>query len=855
LPARWLAAQEYLDLWHNSKTDNFYLIQKKFNEYFAGRDSGRGTGYKQFKRWEDFMEPRVFPSGKLINPSKLALDAELRYSSRKRGKEVITEHTGNWYSLGIKSYVRTTGWNGGMGRINCIAPHPTDPQTLFAGSPSGGLWKTTDKGKSWMPLSDGIPVIGVSGIAINPHNPDSIYILTGDGDNANTYCTGVLLSVNGGDTWQSTGLKFDVSTNVRGYKLLMHPTDRRILFAVTNTGIYKTSNGGVSWGDPKQIGSFTDIAFNPAYPDVLYAASNTICFTSFDSGESWKIAIELLNTERLAIGVTPDNPDYVYLLAGSSTGFAGLYKSVDGGQNFQRQSNNPNILGLEIKDPFGTFSQADYDLAIAVSPHNAEEVHAGGINCWKSTDGGKTWTYTSFHDQQEPESANGKYTHGDIHALVFNDNTLYCGSDGGVYFSDDNAQSWTDISSGLEISQFYSIGVPPNNQLMVYGGAQDIGVNKWTFPNSFMDHQLGGDGTQCVVDYTNPNIAYAKLNVTYYVTDNGGVTWNRRDQLGGSSRYITPFIMHPTDHDIVFAGLDPVYKLSSLGQKAVPIGRMGDAPVSLGMSAANPNSMYVALPQSLKLSVNLNSTTITWSDITGSLPVNEVKITTVGVSAVRSRKAWVCFSGYIDKRKVYQTSDGGANWINFSGTLPNVPVNCIVYHNNGQDGIYVGTDIGVFYRDNTLTDWIQFRNGMPNVIVTDLKITENKIRAATHGRGIWESTLYSNCGSFYILGGDVTGYQFYEASDQISSKANIKGGIGTEVTYKAVNQITLSDGFQVVPGSGFDASLGECQGTQVQQRKYRGVYEGVMAGVELKVSPVQSKDKLKPGFKKRKRRQ
>ncbi len=211
LPQQFLSAQEYLDLWRNAGTDDFYLIQKKFNEHFGNSDKGPGTGYKQFKRWEAFMEPRVYPSGKLVNPARLALDEELRYQGRTGNTMRRDPNTGNWQSLGVKNYVHTTGWSGGLGRVNCITPHPTDPQTLFVGTPAGGVWKTTDGGSSWTSLSDGIPVIGISSIVINPVYPDSIYILTGDGDGGHTNSTGVLLSVNGGDTWQSTGLQWDVS--------------------------------------------------------------------------------------------------------------------------------------------------------------------------------------------------------------------------------------------------------------------------------------------------------------------------------------------------------------------------------------------------------------------------------------------------------------------------------------------------------------------------------------------------------------------------------------------------------------------------------------------------------------------
>ncbi len=844
LHAKWLSAQEYQDLWRSPDTDNFYRIQKKFNEHFASRDKGRGTGYKQFKRWEDFMEPRVYPSGKLINPAKLALDEELRYQGRTGNTIRRTAHAGNWTSLGIKNYITRDG-RGGMGRVNCIVPHPTDPQTLFVGTPAGGIWKTTDGGSSWIPLSDGIPVIGVSGIAINPVYPDSIYILTGDGDGGHTPSIGVLLSVNGGDTWQSTGLQWDASRQRRGYKLLMHPLDRKILFVACNAGIFKTVDAGITWSG-NQDGLFMDIAFALYDPTSMYATTANSVFVSGNTGDNWsehhfKIETE---TDRLAIGVTSANPAYVYILAGSATGFAGLYRAVDGGDEFELRSNSPNILGKEIRYPFDNSSQSYYDLAIAVSPDNADEVHIGGINNWKSTDGGITWNYTS--DWRNSTWSPGHYTHGDTHAMLFIGNTLYCGTDGGVYISKDHAGSWSDISTGLEITQFYRIGAPAGNSNIIYGGAQDNGINKWTAPNTTMEHQLGGDGMECVVDYTDENTVYAfdQRGQALSVTHNGGSWWTEyKKPSEANGRFVVPLIMNPANNTVLYAGYDAIYKITDTEVSKVftaisPV--FESSCVALAMSPVNSNLLYAATPQSLRFCAYTNTSSVClseWIDITDGLPASEAAITAVTTSALNAKKVWVSFSGYSPGKKVYMTPDWGYSWINISGSLPNVPVNCIVYHNNGKDGIYIGTDIGVFYRDNTMTDWMPFRNGMPNAVVNDLEITNDKIRAGTFGRGIWEFDLYDRCtNDFLIVSGDVTGYQILATGDGIESIANIKGGIGTSVQYKAATIISLENGFRVVPQSGFKASIDDCSSSILasrssrEYRRYRGVYEGVMSG-------------------------
>jgi len=873
LPGKCLLAQEYLDLWRGGKTDNFYLIQQKFNEYFANREKGQGTGYKQFKRWEEFMAPRVYPSGKLINPSKLALDEELRYQGRDGiARRTAAANGGNWVSLGITSYTNSTGWTGGMGRVNRIVPHPTNPNILFIGTPAGGVWKTTDGGSTWIPLSDGIPIMGVSGIAINPQNPNNIFILTGDGDGADTYSTGVLSSTNGGNTWKSTGLQWGEADHVYGFKLLMHPTDRRMLFAVTNKGIYKTTDGGVSWSI-KNPDKFTDMVFKPGNPSVIYAtAFNGPLYISYDTGENWEQWPYGAIPGRTVIGVTPVFPNGITLANGTDAdGFQGFFLSSDGGQNWASRPASPNILGASINpDNYSTTSQASYDLAIAVSPDNVQEVHVGGINCWKSVDAGGKWFPTSYYLENVAQA--NKYVHADIHALVFNGQRLYCGSDGGVSYSDDHAATWYDISKGLEITQFYSIASPCNDLNTLYGGSKDNGLNKWTDPATTMDHKVGGDMVQCLVDYSNANTAYTISNGgrVFFTTKNGGSTWSHVDApstlTGG---WVTPLIMHPADPTKLYAGYNKVALITGNGQGVMtftPFGPDFNAPLTaLGMSVANSSYMYAATATTLKRCTDITASQTAWTTIT--LPVTNAELTSIQVSPTDVNKLWICFSGYVGDKKVYYSTDGGAQWSNISGTLPNVPVNCIAYHNTGLDGVFIGTDIGVFYKDNTMSDWIPFRNGLPNTIVRDLEITLNKIRAATFGRGIWESNLDGNCpvtlegtvsvsgnqfstssgpitpcicANNYTLSGDIAGYQFFQSANTIASTANIIGGIGTAVSYKATNKITLNTGFTVAAESQFMATIEDCDSSASSSRPYPGIYEGVMAGAVGIASGVDS---------------
>jgi hypothetical protein len=226
---------------------------------------------------------------------------------------------------------------------------------------------------------------------------------------------------------------------------------------------------------------------------------------------------------------------------------------------------------------------------------------------------------------------------------------------------------------------------------------------------------------------------------------------------------------------------------------------------------------------------------VTWTSISAGLP--GLSITGIAVNPDVSMNVFVTVGSYTAGQKVYASTNGGANWTNISGTLPNLIVNCIAFEdNNGSpDGaLYIGTDIGVYYRNATIGDWLTFSNGLPSVPVFDLEINKpaGLIRAGTYGRGLWDSYLYSTCPSGWSLtvGNDpsnpnYTGYQYYESSNWITSSRTVTGGIGTDVTYKAANSVTLTTGFHALENNLFKAILGPCQALSPP---LMGTYSGKM---------------------------
>lgn len=732
-----VTAQQWVEKMQDPNV-NFYEVQKSFHEYWKDRPMERSKGYKQFKRWEYFMQPRVFPTGSRIDKASLWKS----YQEIKRNKSTQALDIANWQFMGPTNPPS----NGGdAGRINCIAFHPTNANIMYVGAPSGGLWKTVDGGSSWFSLTDHLPVIGVSSIVVDYNNPQNVYIATGDGDANDTYSIGVLKSTDGGQTWNTTGLSLNVTENRTVNKIIQHPTDPNTLFAATSYGIFKTTDGGATWVK-KTFSYVRDLIFKPGDPSVMYYTSNSAFYKSVNGGNTFQFVTVSFNTSpnRIQMGVSEANPSYVYLLCGKSAdnGYGGLYLSTDEGATFSLRSSSPNLMGWQVNGS-DAGGQSWYDLAIAVDPMNANNVYIGGVNIWKSINGGSSWGICAHWTGG---NGNVPYVHADIHALAFatNKTTLYAGSDGGVYVTANAGGSWTMKSNGLSVAQMYKIScayTAPYTRIL--SGWQDNGSNLAN--TSTWSQVFGGDGMDCLVNYNNYNVFYISTpNGSFYRSNNSGQNFTSITSSITQSEegnWVTPIKFHPTNPAILYAGYINLWKSINSGDSWSKISNFAstDQIIALAVAPSDANRIYVAKNNELEVTTDGGTT---WTDRTVGLP--SLAITDVMVHPTNPNKVWVTLSGYTDGSKVFLSNDGGATWTNISGTLPNIPTNCIVYEKNSADGIYLGTDVGVYYKDNNLTDWVPFMNGLPNVVVNDLEIISqiNEIRAGTYGRGLWKCPTY-----------------------------------------------------------------------------------------------------------------
>jgi PKD repeat protein/photosystem II stability/assembly factor-like uncharacterized protein len=781
----------WLEMMQDPNVD-FYELQKDFNRYWENKSDHKGNGYKIFRRWEYINESRVLDNGKLHSPDYVMNEYQKYLSTHDADKSA----SGNWSLVGPSAYpTNATGQPTGIGRVNTIAFHPTDVNTIYVGAPAGGFWKSTDGGSSWTNFSSNMPTLGVSSILIDPTDTDIIYLGSGDRDGGDAFGLGVFKSTNGGGSWSQIN---NTMGNVTVGEMIMHPGDHLTILAATSGGVYKTTNGGTSWIQ-KMSGNFKDIKFNPGDPDIVYATYYSSYYgakflRSDDNGDTWsEITSGIPNGgtsaagARMVIGVSADEPSYVYLvqIKESDKTFQSLLRSTNDGLSFSVRSTTPNILDYAC-DGSGGASQATYDLCITVDPADGNTIYVGSLNNWKSTDGGATWDIVSHWVGSDYGTSCAASVHADQHYYAWNDGKLYVGHDGGITYTSNGGTSWTEITGGLEINQIYKLGQSATNADLVIFGQQDNGTAVGL--GTTITTVSGGDGSESLIDYSDENYRYACYITGNILRSTGGnyrAIYEAVNGLTEDGPWITPYIMHDTDPNTLFAGYQNVWRTNNVKTanhtdvqwSAISSGETVNC-IAVEQSPANVDILYVVRSGSIKRSDNANATaaSVTWTacSLPGGNTPTDLEAHPTDANIVYAT------AGY----GVYKSTDKGASWTDISGTLPSLFTNNLVYDVNSNEGLYVCNQTSVFYKDADMADWVMFSTGLPIVDVRELEIyydsegTQNKLKAATYGRGLWQSDLYE--------GGVLNPTDFtatVTGNTQITLDWNLSGGNNVMLAY------------------------------------------------------------------------
>jgi len=701
-------------------------IQKEAEIYFANHDKGKGSGYNQYKRWEYNALRLADENGKL--KSNTFYFDELEHYNKYRNQRKNMQLNDFWEELGPTYWNQLAGWNPGVGRLTSISVDKSNKDHIIVGSNVGGIWKTTNEGGSWTPLTDNYNNLYVYSLAIAPSSSSTYYWGSTNGR--------IYKSTDSGATWTIVARAGNSTIN----KILIHPTDSNVLFASSRrNGLYKSTDGASSWSRVINDNNIQDVEFNPNDINTIYASGRNV-YISTDFGDNFT-NINGFSTGAKMIGVTESDPNRVYILEESSGSFGAIYRSDNGGLSFDKLSHsNKNYFGYSTAADDNR-GQAPRDMDIAVSPDNANEIHIAGILTWRSMDGGNSFSSTSDWIPRRASNKNIGYCHADVDLLEFVGNTLYACTDGGIFLAEDTSQInknyYRDITAGMGIRAFYKLGISQTSPVVITAGAQDNGTSFYT-PSKGWNDWLGADGMESFVDKTDPNILYgtSQNGVLYKSTNQGvsqrGISPPNKD---GNGNWITPFEQDPIEENTIYAGYNQVYKSTDGGDTWSTISQTFDKNLDHIKIAPSDNSIILAAYDNILFKSDASNVWLPFPSFSGD--INSIAIHPSDPDKIAIATA--------SSNKVFITTDGGSSWVPYTKNLPNFSALALVWQ-EANDGLYLGMNYGVYYIDNTMNEWENFNNNLPNVIINELEINtaENKIYAATYGRGCWSSPLKSN---------------------------------------------------------------------------------------------------------------
>ena len=767
---------------------NVYDVIAAGNAYFENHDKGKGSGYKQFQRWILLNEDQFYPSGNRTNFNPL-LPYEIR-SMYETGNTVPSDNPtfegvttavmseNNWEEIGPAVELKTlfNDTRNGNGRVDAIWVNPADANHIYVGTRGGGFWVTNDGGTTWSPKTDQLGITGVNSIAVNPSDVNEVYIATSAGGSGN-YSIGIFKSTDAGNTWVPTGYALDIAMDLTViYRIILDPSNPAVLFAATSKGLLKTTDGFQTFTNVLS-GKIIDVELKPGDANIIYASSTTdnMLYKSSDGGNSF-VSTGVSTSGKMQVAVSPAAPDNVYV---SDKDYFAI--STDNGNTFV-QGGSPD----EGKGQYGGFN---------VSDTNPDLIINGTIDTYLSTNQGNTFSKVTNWIYGQSTGVGSNFVHADIREIEVVNGVIYLGTDGWLVRSTDGGYNYDILTYSMGNHEIYEHGLgvsqADDNTLIV--GTQDNGTS--VLYDGVWHHWKGGDGGTSVADYSNNDILYGSLyNGDFKRTENAGKTNNNFDLGDTKPGSLPPLVQHPSEPATLFLGEGngEIWKSTDKGSTWTTIAHFGGTNVvdELAVATSDPQNIYASVKNQIwKTTDGGNS----WNEISGSLP--NLVIKGIAVDHDDPNHVVICYTGYSAGEKAYQTIDGGTNWSNISAGLPNLNSHDVVFQKSADDGLYLATDVGVYYRNNSSSDWALYGSGLPNCVVNDVEIQHatGDLYVATWGRGVWK---------IQVVGGSLL-----PIADFTADKRNID--VGGQVTFTDQSSKNPTAWLWSFPGGKPSTSIGK----------------------------------------------
>ena len=743
-----------------------YLLTLSFvnmNKTASGKISGA------YNALNFFAMARAYPNADI--PQDAYAKAFEQTNQLELNKPVNKNNVEPWKAIGPHN----TG-----GRTIAIAFNPQNPNTMYLGSASGGLWVSYTGGvgvDAWHRIETGFPVLGVSTIAIEPNDSNVIYIGTGEVYNhaaagtgaayrntRGTYGIGILKSTDNGQTW-SKSLDWTYQSQRGVWAVKINPLNTNTVWAATTEGTYRSYDAGNSWQQVNDVVMAMDIVINPVDTNIIITGNGDFQSTGYgiyrtsDGGASWSHITNGLPSTfkgKIQLDIYNANPDIVYASIGNgfsfSDGASWLCKSVDSGVSWTI------VNTLDYSQWQGWYSHD-----VAIDQNNPDNLVVIGIGVYKSTNGGTTLIQKSqggltlgrppIGGQEGPPD----YTHSDAHDVKqhpTDSNTFYIGTDGGLFRTTDFGETFQSLNGRYQTTQFYNgTAASQQDSLFMIGGLQDNstvvydGDLAWT-------RNIGGDGSWAGIDANDDNIVYGSwqfLNIQKS-TDKGESFGLFASPPGGNlpTAFIAPFELFNGNGNVMYAGRSKIYRSTNGGNNWNVTNNNnvldGNFALAMDISYQSAGKVFVATAPSSANRGHIFRTTnggTDWIDVTGNLP--DRFPADIAFDPSDDSIVYLTFYGF-GTGHVFKTTNSGDSWSDITGTLPDVPTVSVIVDPNNTNHVYVGNDLGVFASTDAGSTWQPFDEGLPTaVIAMDLNITtsNNVIRVATHGNGVYERKLLS----------------------------------------------------------------------------------------------------------------